>query len=121
MLSEANKGVMMKVHIQAIDGTVKTWLTHPDKEEGAPILTRYNWDTAGYLSFCSTAGGNFWLDDVHRVNLDGGQKNNIAPVASDYSFEVDAGTTLTQKVEASDEDEGELLTFDLVEDDTSSV
>lgn len=121
MLSEANKGVMMKVHIQAIDGTVKTWLTHPDKEEGAPILTRYNWDTAGYLSFCSTAGGNFWLDDIHLVNLDGGQKNNVAPVASDYSFEVDAGTTLTQKVEASDEDEGELLTYELVEDATSSA
>lgn len=121
MLDPRNKDVMMKVHIQAIDGTVKTWLTNPSKEEGAPILTRQNWDTDGYLAFCSTAGGDFYLDDINLVNLDGGQKNNAAPVAKDYSFSLDAGKTLNEKVEATDEDEGETLTYELVEDNTSSA
>lgn len=119
MLNEANKDVMMKVHIRAEDGLVKTWLTNPANAEGNPILTRYNWDTAGYISFVSTAGGNFWIDDIKLTNLDGGTPNKV-PVAVDASFDVNAGKTLTEAVVATDEDEGETLTYQLVEDNTAS-
>ena len=122
MLDESNEGVMFNVHIQAKDGTIKTWLTNPASTEdpNKPILTRYDIDTAGYLSFCSTAGGNFWIDDIVLKNLDGNQVNNNAPVAKDYTEDVKAGETLSSKVEATDADEGEKLTYSVVEDKTSS-
>lgn len=120
MLSPANKDVMMKVHIRAEDGLVKTWLTNPNNAEGNPILTRYNWDTAGYISFASTTGGNFWIDDIKLTNLDGNTIDNKAPVASDASFDVTAGETLENRVNATDEDEGETLTYEVVEDNTAS-
>ncbi len=122
MLDEANKDVMMNIHIQAIDGVVKTWITNPASTEDPtkPILTRYDIDTAGYISFCSTAGGNFWIDDIVLKNLDGNQVKNSAPVSKDYKEKVKAGETLTSKVEATDADEGETLTYSVVEDKTAA-
>lgn len=117
MSNPANKDIFMNVHLRAKDGLFQAWITRPDGTEGEPYITR-TWDTAGYIAFCSTAGGNFWIKDVNLVNLDGGQENNHAPVAIDYSKEVTAGETLNDRVTATDADEGEVLTYELVSDST---
>jgi VCBS repeat-containing protein len=115
------EGEMFSIHIIAQDGTVKMYLTAPGAEEDltAPKLVRTNWDTYGHIAFVCTVGGRFWISDIELTNLDNVElESNSAPVVSDYSESIRGGQTLNGQVEATDADEGETFTYELVEDNT---
>jgi hypothetical protein len=109
---------MIHVHLVAQDGTVTVSMKNATDTKETLLHTYKEVNTDGYVALCSTAGGNFTIDNFAIQNLDGNELVNAAPVANSETKTVKAGETLAANVTATDADDT-ALTYELVNDGTA--